>query len=83
MCRPSASICRRRSSASSTPTLNDILRSPEAEESLAKLNVLQSAFWFSRFVFEGECNTSAKRRDLSVFHSHVHFRDLSDAQVTQ
>jgi hypothetical protein len=35
-------------------TLDDILRSPEAKESLAKLNVLQSAFWFSSFVFEGE-----------------------------
>ena len=61
----------------------DILRSPEAKESMAELNVLQSAFWFSRFVFEGECNTSPKRRDLSVFHSHVHFRNLSDAQITQ
>lgn len=62
-------------------TFDDILRAPEAKESLAKLNVLQSAFWFSRFVFEGECNTRPKRRDLSVFHSHVHFRDLSNTQV--
>ena len=32
-------------------------------------------------ILEGERNARTKRRHLSVFHFHVHFRHFGDAQV--